>query len=274
MGVHGWRTVMLGIGGVVVSAGCTQPKPGPSGPAPVASARTPGRADTAVGGGRAVVTRVAVGRQAFQVASVATVTVAGDSAHHDTVTTASTVRVDARWTAGGFEVTGSVAVANAAPVAFSGAVDTATSRVRMTSDSLRCPQVNGAALAVGRDFLSSVPRTLVPGASWTDTVTTVACRGEIPVTTTAVRRFTVSRESDAILVGHTTDAALAGSTTKNGVRIELTGHGEGTASQRYEVPSGRLLGGSGTADVDLRVGTVGHPVELRQHVTTTTTPVA
>jgi hypothetical protein len=182
-------------------------------------------------------------------------------------------------------VTGSVTTGTKGPIVpFSATVDTATARVRLASDSsqtaVSCPMANGAALANVREFLSSVPRSLSPGASWTDTVTTVTCRGGIPVTTTAQRRFTVTLEPAAgrpegavVLVAHTTSAELHGATNQHGISIALTGHGEGQASQRYQVQTGRLLSGLSTVDVDLQVGTTGHLVALKQRAETRVTPV-
>jgi hypothetical protein len=223
--------------------------------------------------------RFATGRESFQIATTGTVVVAGDTTGHpDTVSTQAVVRYDSRWTATGLEVTGSVASGNYSQlVPFSATVDTATAAVRLASDSaaLNCPATNGAALATVREFLSGVPRSLAPGATWSDTVTTVTCRGGIPVTTTSRRRFTVTLqptpnrpEGAVLLVEHTTTAELRGSKGS----VELNGHGNGRATQRYQVQTGRLLDGASTVDVDLHVGTAGHLVALTQHAETRVTP--
>jgi hypothetical protein len=272
---------VLVVVGVGVVAGCTHGGAPPGGAPKKAAAVAPRGADSSHAPAAAARVRFAEGAAAYRVASKATIAVAGDSAAHpDTVSTATVVRYDARWTGDGLAVTGSVTRPGAGagpgagpePVAFSATVDTATAAVRMTGDSARCPSPNGAVLAVARDFFAGVPRSLAPGAAWTDTVMTVTCRGDIPVTTTAVRHFTVTVDGPVILVAHTTAAELSGSATKAGVRIELTGHGDGQASQQYQPATGRLLGGLSTVDIDLRVGTAGHPVELKQHAETRITP--
>jgi hypothetical protein len=278
MGVHSQSAtlgVLLSVGiGVAACTPSAAPGPAPQ-PAPAAARLGGRRTDSAGVAASASATRVAAGRAAFQVTSVASVVVAGDTSHHDTVSTQSTVRYDSRWTGAGLEVNGSVTSGSAgASVAFVATVDTATARVHLGDDSVSCPAPRAAAFAVVRDLLSAVPRSLSPGAAWTDTVTTVACRGDIPVTTTAVRQFTVTREGAAIVVAHTTAATLAGATTKGGVRIELTGRGDGQASLQYQAESGRLVGGTSTVDVALKVGAPGHPVALTQHAETRVTPVA
>jgi hypothetical protein len=251
---------------------CTGTPPSPkTAPAP-ASGR--GAADSARALALTSAPRYATGRESFQIATTGTVVVVGDtSGHLDTVSTKSVVRYDSRWTATGLEVTGSVASgAGSTLVPFSAMVDTATASVRLTNDSgvLSCPAANGAALATVREFLSAVPRSLAPGATWSDTVTTVTCRGGIPVTTTARRRFSVTLDGAVVLVEHTTSAELHG--TKSSV--ELSGHGEGRARQHYQVETGRLLDGTSKVDIDLHVGTPGHLVALKQHAETQVTPSA
>jgi hypothetical protein len=84
----------------------------------------------------------------------------------------------------------------------------------------------------------------------------------------------VALERAEVVVAHTTSAELQGATSQHGVNVQLTGHGEGQASQRYQAQTGRLLDGVSTVDVDLRVGTTGHLVALKQHAETRVTPVA
>jgi hypothetical protein len=281
-----WIAVMLVGAGVA----CTGRPPATNAPTAPAPARARRGADSTRALALASPPRYATGREVYQIASTGTVVVVGDSnAHSDTISTASVMRFDSRWTATGLEVTGSVTSgrtpgSTGSLVPFSATVDTATARVRLASDSsqsaVSCPMANGAALANVREFLASVPRSLSPGASWIDTVTTVTCRGGIPVTTTARRHFTVTLEPTAgrpegavVLVAHTTSAELRGGTSQHGISIALTGHGEGQASQRYQVLTGQLLGGVSTVDVDLQVGTTGHLVALKQRAETRVTPV-
>ena len=285
-----WIAVMVIGAGVA----CTGRPPATNAPTAPAPARARRGADSTRALALTSPPRYATGREVYQIASTGTVVVVGDSnAHPDTISTASVVRFDSRWTATGLEVTGSVTSgrttgsttgSTGSLVPFSATVDTANARVRFASDSspsaVSCPVANGAALANVREFLASVPRSLSPGASWSDTVTTVTCRGGIPVTTTARRQFTVTLEPTAgrpegavVLVAHTTSAELRGGTSQHGISIALTGHGEGQASQRYQAQTGQLLSGVSTVDVDLQVGTTGHLVALKQRAETRVTPV-
>jgi hypothetical protein len=271
------RLTVIGVALIAAPMACTGGRPAaPPSPASASAAGKRSPADSAHVVARASALRYATGKEAYQIASTGTVVVVGDTtARPDTISSAAVVRFESRWTAGGLDVTGSVTSGSGAPsVPFSATVDTATARVRIVGDSaVICPAPNGAALASVREFLSAVPRSLSPGAAWSDTVTSVACRGGILVTTTARRQFTVTSDGALIFVQHTTAAELHGATSQHGLSIELTGHGEGHATQQYQAQTGRLLGGVSTVDVALQVGATGHLVSLTQRAETRITTV-
>jgi hypothetical protein len=233
----------------------------------------------------------------------ATTIVRHDSAggpHVDTVDVRSIVHADPRWTSRGLEVHGSIVsrITTAStrsapdpdavddPVPFIATVDTSTSRVSFVSDSAAAaarpcvaPTVEG--LAAARDLLTAVPRSLAPGATWSDSLVTTVCRGSLAVASAAVRRFTVSlirAPADPagveILVTHTTVAHLHGAGAMDDAATTIEGDRHATAEQRYDALTGRLIAGETRSDLELHTdGPTQHSV-IHQHATTTVKPVA
>jgi hypothetical protein len=240
--------------------------------------------------------RYAVGRGAYELTSTATIQFVGDSsAKPDTLVTAVVVRYDASWTGTGLDFTGSVesrvTAASARmlqangesldPVPFRAAVDTVAGTVRLIGDSSvtapTCPSPHAGALAAARQYLASIPRTLAPGASWTDTTMATTCRGEIPVTTTAVRHFTVSLEhsqsAPVIVVSHLSTISMHGETSHRGRGVTLTGAGTRQYEDRYDAFTGVLKSRAAIIDIDLTVGVAGAPSRLHEHVDEHAVPI-
>jgi hypothetical protein len=229
--------------------------------------------------------------------STATIQFVGDSsAKPDTLETTVVVRYDASWTGSGLDFTGTVQsrVTGASarmqqangeslePVPFRATVDTAAGKVHLVGDSSAsdtlCPSPHAGALAAARQYLVSVPRTLAPGASWTDTTVATTCRGEIPVTTTAIRHFTVALEHQGsappvIVVSHLSTIALHGEASHRGRGVTLTGAGTRQYEDRYDAFTGVLKSRSAVIDVDLSVGVAAVPSRLHEHVTERAVPI-
>jgi hypothetical protein len=241
--------------------------------------------------------RYAVGRGSYEVTSTATIQFLGDSSTRpDTLETAVVIRYEASWTGTGLDFTGTVqsrvTAASARmqqatgesldPVPFRATVDTTTSTVRLAGDSAEgtvCPSPHAGALAVARQYLVSVPRTLAPGAMWTDTTVSVTCRGEIPVMTTAIRRFTVALEHPpsapaVIVVSHLSTVTMRGEVTHRGRAVTLTGSGTRQFEDRYDAFTGVLKNRAAIMDMDLSVGVAGTPSRLHEHVDLKTVPAA
>ena len=241
--------------------------------------------------------RYAVGRGAYEMTSTATIQFVGDSsAKPDTLETAVVVRYDASWTGTGLDFTGTVqsrvTAASARmlqangesldPVPFRATVDTVAGTVRLIGDSAAteatCPSPHAGALTAARQYLASIPRTLAPGASWTDTTMATTCRGEIPVTTTAVRHFTVSLEHPpsappVIVVSHLSTISMHGETSHRGRGVTLTGAGTRQYEDRYDAFTGVLKARAAIIDVDLTVGVAGAPSRLHEHVDEHAVPI-
>ena len=241
--------------------------------------------------------RYAVGHGAYEMRSTATIQFVGDStAKPDTLETAVVVRYDASWNATGLDFTGTVQsrVTSASsrmrqasaesldPVPFRATVDTVAGTVKLAGDSLApealCPSPHAGALTAARQYLASIPRTLAPGASWTDTTMATTCRGEIPVTTTAIRHFTVALEHPpsapaVIVVSHLSTISLQGASSRRARGVTLTGAGTRQYEDRYDAFTGVLKSRAAIIDVDLTVGVAGTPSRLHEHVDERAVPV-
>lgn len=241
--------------------------------------------------------RYAVGRGAYEMTTTATIRFVGDSsAKADTLQTATVVRYDASWTGTGLDFTGTVQsrVTSASgrlsqastesldPVPFRATVDTLHGVVHLLGDSSQaespCPSTHAGALASARQYLASIPRTLAPGASWTDTTTATTCRGEIPVTTTAIRHFTVELEHTpsgppTIVVSHLSTISLQGESSRRNRGVTLTGAGTRQYEDRYDAFTGILKSRAAVIDVDLTIGVAGAPSRLHEHVDERAVPI-
>jgi hypothetical protein len=282
---------------------CSSPRaahPRPEPPAPAAANASANGAPAAL----ASPPRFNAGRGEYDVVSTGTISAGGGGAP-DTVRTDALVRFNAEWTSTGLDVTGTVvwrvsatggvlaagpaapmSSASLDPVPFRAMVDTSRSAVRFASDSVtetRCPAPNAAALATVRELLSNVPRTLAPGSRWVDTLVTTTCRGEIPVTSTAIRSFAVTLERSLavgegegegadVVVTHTSTVDVRGRSSGAGQVVSITGTGTGKTSQRYTALTGRLLSATSVSDLDLTVGLAGRGSTLHQRAESTVRP--
>jgi hypothetical protein len=295
--------VVIVLGALVAcsSAPATHPRPAP--PPPAAAHASANGAPPALSSPP----RFAAGRESYNISSIGTIGLAaGGATAPDTVQTDALVQFNAEWTSTGLDVTGTVVwrvsasgalaggpAAAAAmssvsldPVPFRAMVDTARSAVRFASDSVEgggavhCPAPNAAALATVRELLSNVPRSLAPGSSWVDTLVTTTCRGELPVTSTAVRKFTVTLERSStasegvdVLVKHTSAVDVRGQASGRDHAVSITGTGTGQTSQHYTPLTGRLLSATSVSDLDLTVGLPGRGAALHQHAESLVRPV-
>ncbi len=117
----------------------------------------------------------------------------------------------------------------------------------------------------------AVPASLAIGSTWRDTAAVTTCRGEIPVTSHAVREYIVEGPDTvagvpAIRVRRLSTWTLGGSGTEGGQPVALSGTGRGTATLHLSPGLGALLSAIGTARVTLTVETPRGPVPFRQQV--------
>jgi hypothetical protein len=124
-------------------------------------------------------------------------------------------------------------------------------------------------LAQARDLVVAVPASLTIGSTWRDTTAVVTCRGDIPVTTRAVREYVVEGRDSvagaaAIRVRRTSTMTLGGRGTQGGEPVSVSGTGAGTATLYLSPSVGALLGATGTSRSTLTVETPRGRVPFRQ----------
>ena len=124
-------------------------------------------------------------------------------------------------------------------------------------------------LAQARELLIAVPASLAVGARWRDTTAVGTCRGEIPVTTRAIREYLVEGPDSlagapAIRVRRTSTMTLGGSGTQGGEPVSVAGTGRGITTLYLSPTVGTLLGAAGTSRVTLTVETPRGRIPFRQ----------
>lgn len=141
-----------------------------------------------------------------------------------------------------------------------------------SSGSECVPEDRGELLAVVRDLLVEVPRTLRVGATWADTTTVAICRGGVPVTSGVVRSYEVLRPRRAddgtplTRLARSTTFSLAGTrTTEYGQVIALSGNGASRSVIELDAVLGivRSVELEGTSDVTVTYGRTSTPFTQR-----------
>ena len=162
-----------------------------------------------------------------------------------------------------------------APVPFEALVDT-TARALVLRGAMAgalttpdCASPGRGLVVAARELLVVPPTALEQGQTWRDTVTTVTCRGDIPITNPIEQRYEVEgRDSYAGVAavrlrrrGHTT---LAGSASPRGQAVTLSGDGTTDARLWVDAAAGRLLGGSGEATTKITLSAAGQSRSFTQ----------
>ncbi len=141
-----------------------------------------------------------------------------------------------------------VVVADSAAAADSGAL----AATRPCSASVSAP------VALARDLLLLPPSRLAVGTTWSDSTVTTICRGEVPVTTRTMRRFTVLGSArveggEATAIERTSESTIDGSTQLRGRVVTVSGSGSGRTTFYASVERGAILGADGSYETDLTI---------------------
>lgn len=252
--------------------------------------------------------RYVTGHSVYEITSWGTVLSPGDSvtvtdttsrvvskipAPPDTITTATKLVYEARWSGSDLRLTGEVAAqvteattglkaasqSGAPVVAFNATIDSASGMV-LFAKGVDSAQAAGQSCVSGgpsvdqaREVATERPRSLDPGATWQDTLVDKGCLADIPLVTRATRVFTVSSEpvidpvsgAQSVLVSHTSKATMIGGGAHLGRQITLNGQGDGTTEQYYDRVTGVMLSAHTVAALQLDVGTGGHVQRLIQN---------
>ena len=129
----------------------------------------------------------------------------------------------------------------------------------------------------GREVLPALPLPLAPAAEWTDSTTTITCRGAVPLIARSIRQ---SRASWALLpaewsrqsgdvafeVARTTTTTINGQGHVAGRAVDLTGQGQGSSLLYVDPEAGILLGGTGNGSTRIIVDAGSQRQEFTQVV--------
>ena len=131
-----------------------------------------------------------------------------------------------------------------------------------------CATPVSAVVTAGRELLTALPVPLVPAAEWTDSTTTVTCRGALPLIARSVRQSRASwvsvpadwsrRAGDvAFEVARTTTTTISGQGRAAGRQVDLSGGGQGSSVLYVDPELGVLLGaiGNGSTKIVVDAGT-------------------
>lgn len=151
----------------------------------------------------------------------------------------------------------------AAPVSFRGTLDPARRLVTLQPStaapvSTDCGNPNQLLFAVVREAIVVPPSPLRVGQTWEDSATSTVCRGDVPLTTRALHRYTVAgavlyEGAEALHLTRSSTIALSGEGAQRGVALAVAGQGSASADLFLDPTAGRFLGGLAESDVELTV---------------------
>ena len=127
-----------------------------------------------------------------------------------------------------------------------------------------CATPVSAVVTAGRELLTALPVPLIPAAEWTDSTTTVTCRGALPLIARSIRQSRASwvsvpgdwsrRAGDvAFEVARTTTTTISGQGRAAGRQVDLSGAGQGRSVLYVDPELGVLLGGTGNGSTKIVV---------------------
>ena len=151
----------------------------------------------------------------------------------------------------------------AAPVSFRGTLDPARRVVSLQPAaaapvSTDCGNPNQLLFAVVREAIVLPPSPLRVGQTWVDSATSTICRGDVPLTTRSLHRYTVAgavlyEGAEALHLTRSSTIAMSGEGAQRGVALAVAGQGSGSADLFLDPGAGRFLGGLSESDVELTV---------------------
>lgn len=220
----------------------------------------------------------APGTYRYEVRTDAVITVAGD-ARVDTVSTRALVTyriarsdsgtINIAGTVDTFTVTNSRAAATApvstdVPFTMTAFLDGRPQGSAAIDSTAVCATPVSAVVTAGRELLTALPVPLIPAAEWTDSTTTVTCRGALPLIARSIRQSRASwvsvpgdwsrRAGDvAFEVARTTTTTISGQGRAAGRQVDLSGAGQGSSVLYVDPELGVLLGGTGNGSTKIVV---------------------
>lgn len=247
---------------VVLGAACSSGRGAPVAlPPPVSAGPTPG---SEAAPPPLVVRPYASGGPNYVVTTTARIHIDGDTAAAaDTVETSFVARLLLERAGNRLFISGTIdsltargsthlaSISAAGPVRFHGEGTAFGFLTTFVADvPMSCDSPAEAIVASARDLVVPVPDRVSVGSTWSDTLAATVCRGGLPVTTTAVRQYTVRQlapyaGTQALEVERTAQLTVAGSGTQFGLNVSVAGEGSATSTLFLDLGGGGLLGGSG-----------------------------
>jgi len=160
---------------------------------------------------------------------------------------------------------GAVAPASTAvPFTISAFLDGRLQTAPVVDSAAVCATPVSPVVALGRDLLTALPVPLVPAVEWTDSTTTITCRGALPLVAHSVRQSRASwvtvpadwsrHQGDvAFEIARTTTTTISGQGRAAGRQVDVSGKGQGTNMLYVDPEIGILLGGVGTSSARIVV---------------------
>lgn len=297
------RLSLCTLAGALTTA-CTTSAPPPATPAPVTT-----RKDSTAARPPAVrwTPRRAAGSWRYELRSTGIVSLSGDTTADSlpldrTVIYTVSIEPAGSQSARGpaFQITGSVdslavtiperiptptAGSNIKP-RFQGAMTANGHLTALTSDATTsCENATDPLSAAAMSLFVVLPDGISPNESWSDTVSTVTCRGRMPLMTTAIRHYTavtdtvwkgrealVLQRHDSLDVRSSPDSN-ADSSADTTDTMDAAGSGRGEFTLYVDPRSGVLLKSTGTSHTDILVTTVRSRFPFREEARQTITLV-
>lgn len=143
------------------------------------------------------------------------------------------------------------------------------------ADSTRCPNAVDPAVANVYSLFVPVPTSVSIGSTWEDSIVTTTCRGDLPITTTSSRRYTLDGTTtwngrDVLRITRSTATTVQSDTT-TGRAFGVAGQGSGTATLLVDPATATLYQSTGTAQARLTIGTSRAKTVFLQQVADTAT---
>jgi hypothetical protein len=148
-------------------------------------------------------------------------------------------------------------------VTFRGTLDPARRLVNLQPSvaapvSSDCGNPNQLLFAVVREAIVVPPSPLRVGQTWEDSSSSTICRGDVPLTTRTLHRYTVAgavlyEGAEAMHLTRSSSVALSGEGAQRGVALAVAGQGASSADLFLDPTAGRFLGGLSESDVELTV---------------------
>jgi hypothetical protein len=137
-----------------------------------------------------------------------------------------------------------------------------------------CAAPAGVVLGPVRDLFPAMPARLDPGARWTDTVATTACRGGVRLVTTSVHRYVAAGLEErggrpAVRVERTSDVTVRGEGVQARVPVTTEGRGAGRGTLWMDPAAGRVLEATTEATLELTFTAAGRSQRVVQRSTQT-----